>query len=368
MSGARPRGSCGRPSALRPSTHPVPPRSLGHRGRQRWECFGDRRSWSRTGEDSLNPCGPGSGERSSPAIGCLFCETCFNGSAYLYPQCIASRRRFPAVESTKSLTNVSRAPFALPAQRLSFAKNFRPAKVLVDGESDGPMLSQEARSLTRSPLEHGVLNKSLTVVLPVYNGETRLRKSVHEILELAGELTSKFGVLIIDDGSNDSTYEVAEELAARYPQVSVRRNRHRCGLGPTIDYVQRRVRSDAVIMHDGASPIDAGEMRSLWRNWLHKTSPAKDRLAAGTNHEAMRELAKLPAIHAAIEKAHSRVIGFQFITPIETAEPATGDLASALQTMRSDAAAPVGQRSLGKIPRLPRPKFLSALANFAMGE
>src|SRR3954462_3394156 len=81
-----------------------------------------------------------------------------------------------------------------------------------------------ARSLSLN-LEHGVLNKSLTVVLPVHNGETRLRKSVHEVLELASELTSKFGVLIIDDGSNDATYEVAEELAARYPQVTVRRHR-----------------------------------------------------------------------------------------------------------------------------------------------
>jgi hypothetical protein len=250
---------------------------------------------------------------------------------------------------------------------LSFAKSFRPGPGLVEAENDGPQLAQDARSLTRSHLEHGVSNKSLTVVLPVYNGETRLRKSVYEILELASELTSKFGVLIIDDGSNDATYEVAEELAARYPQVSVRRNRHRCGLGPTIDYVQRRIRSDAVIMHDGASPIDASEMRSLWRSWVHETSPTTDR-PAGTIHEAMRELAKLPAIHAAMEKAHSRVMGFQFITPLETAEPSTDDLASALQTMRSDAAAPRGQRGLGRIPRLPRPKFLSALANFAMGE
>lgn len=213
-----------------------------------------------------------------------------------------------------------------------------------------------------------MLNKSLTVVLPVYNGETRLRKSVHEILELASELTSKFGVLIIDDGSNDATYEVAEELAARYPQVSVRRHRHCRGLGPTIDYVQRHVRSDAVIVHDGASPIDAGEMRSLWRNWVHQTVPAKDRPAAGTMHEAMRELANLPTIHAAMEKAHRRVIGFQLITPTETMEPSTDKLASALQTSRSDAAPTSDGRSIGEIPRLPRPKFLSALANFAMGE
>jgi hypothetical protein len=217
-------------------------------------------------------------------------------------------------------------------------------------------------------LEHGVLNKSLTVVLPVYNGETRLRKSVHEILELASELTSKFGVLIIDDGSNDATYEVAEELAARYPQVSVRRHRHCRGLGPAIDYVQRHVHSDAVIMHDGASPIDASEMRSLWRNWIHQTSPAKDRPAAGTIHEAMHELAKVPAIHAAMEKAHSRVIGFQLITPTGTNETLAEEPASSLRTSRSDGAPTADRRSVGQIPPLPRPKFLSALASFAMGE
>jgi hypothetical protein len=208
----------------------------------------------------------------------------------------------------------------------------------------------------------------LTVVLPVYNGETRLRKSVHDILELASELTSKFGVLIIDDGSNDATYEVAEELAARYPQVSVRRNRHRRGLGPAIDYVKRRIRSDAVIMHDGASPIDASEMRSLWRNWVHQTSPANDRSGASTIREGMRDLAKLPAVHAAMEKAHQRMIGFQLITPSEIAEASTDDLASALQTTRSDSAPISDRRSVGQIPPLPRPKFLSALASFAMGE
>jgi hypothetical protein len=182
-------------------------------------------------------------------------------------------------------------------------------------------------------------------------------------------LTSKFGVLIIDDGSNDATYEVAEELAARYPQVSVRRNRHRSGLGPTIDYVQRRVRSDAVIMHDGASPIDAGEMRSLWRNWIHQsTSSHSDKPAGGMVHEAMRDLATLPASHAAMEKAHGRVIGFQLFTPPANVESPADELGSAKQTMRSDAA-PAGDRGhLGKIPRLPRPKFLAALANFAIGE
>src|SRR4051812_38086724 len=164
-------------------------------------------------------------------------------------------------------------------------------------------------------LEPGVLNKSLTVVLPVYNGETRLRRSVHEILELASELTSKFGVLIIDDGSNDSTFEVAEELAARYPQVTVRRHPHRRGLGPTIEYVQRRVRSDAVIVHDGTSPINAVEMRSLWSQWLQTGSGNNGRPQVSSMREGIRELSSVSSVHAAMEKAHRRVIAFQMITP-----------------------------------------------------
>jgi hypothetical protein len=121
-------------------------------------------------------------------------------------------------------------------------------------------------------------------------------------------------------------------------------------------------------MHDGASPIDAGQMRSLWRNWLHQSSPAHDRLATGDIHEAMGELANLPAIHAAMERAHSRVIGFQLITPTDTTGPLTDDATSALPASRTDATPTSDRRSVGHIPRLPRPKFLSALANFAMGE
>jgi glycosyltransferase involved in cell wall biosynthesis len=91
----------------------------------------------------------------------------------------------------------------------------------------------------------------LTIVLPIYNGETRLRECVGEILELASELTTRFGVVIIDDGSTDATFEVAEELAAQYPQ-SRGHHRHRRGLGPTSSTstsrsIRRRDRADEAL-------------------------------------------------------------------------------------------------------------------------
>ncbi len=204
-----------------------------------------------------------------------------------------------------------------------------------------------------------MFNKSLTVVLPVYNGETRLRKSVSEILELASELTSKFGVLIIDDGSNDATYEVAEELAAHYPQVSVRRHRQRRGLGSVIDYAQRRVRSDAVIVHDGVTPIDSGEIKSLWQRWSSQTADGKsDEDAAATGAQSMlSDLTNLSAIHAAMERAHGRLLGFQMVEPLPFDEAFAEWEAPAATNIAAQAIRPAvpGRAASAKSPHYPGP-------------
>jgi cellulose synthase/poly-beta-1,6-N-acetylglucosamine synthase-like glycosyltransferase len=211
-----------------------------------------------------------------------------------------------------------------------------------------------------------VSEKSLTIVLPINNGEARLFACVVEILELVSELTSQFSVLIVDDGSTDDTFEVAEELASRYPQVSVMRHRHRRGLGPTIDFAQRHIRSDAVIVHDGVSPIDPYQVRNLWRSCVNESTARE----SGTEalQSAICDFANLPAIHAAMEETHQRVLGFQCLTPrSDDQKEASRELAVASEP-RTDAAHYTRRSGMGQIPPLPRPKFVSALANFALGE
>jgi cellulose synthase/poly-beta-1,6-N-acetylglucosamine synthase-like glycosyltransferase len=213
-------------------------------------------------------------------------------------------------------------------------------------------------------------NKSLTIVLPVHNAESRLRKNVRELLELASELTARFGVLIIDDGSTDATYEVAEELAAYFPQVSVRRHRECRGLGASIEYIQKRVRTDAVIVHDGVTPISSQQVRSLWRRWLNESTSLDDAAyTASTVSQDAIDIAKLSSIHASVEQVHRQVIGFQLLMPTQAANVAmNADNAATHDRPRTDASHMQKRAGLGRIPTLPRPKFFSALAEFAFGE
>ena len=205
-------------------------------------------------------------------------------------------------------------------------------------------------------------NRSLTIVLPVYNCESRLSHNVEQMLELASDLTTRFSILIVDDGSTDDTSTVAQELATRYPQVKIRRQRQRTGLGPIISMVERRVDSDVVILHDGVTPIDAVQVRRLWRQRDSQSMPV-----AASTKRGMSELADVRTTHDAMALAHARVMGFHLLEPKRRDELAT--TAPVEDTVRSDARPrSTDRRGVGHIPPLPRPNFLSAIAEFTLGE
>jgi len=211
-----------------------------------------------------------------------------------------------------------------------------------------------------------VLNKSLTIVLPVYNEESRLRKNVQELLDLASELTSRFAVLVIDDGSTDATFEVAEELAAIYPQVSVHRHRVRRGLGASIRYAERHVRSDVILIHDGVTPIAPRQLRLAWNRWLTSQNNLND---ADAPRDELRDLLELSTLHATMNDAHRRILGFQLITPVEATSQLSEETTegNSLHTRHDAAHGPVTS-GIGQIPSLPRRKLVSLLIDFARAE
>lgn len=197
--------------------------------------------------------------------------------------------------------------------------------------------------------------RSLTVVLPVRNAEASLRGHVDDVLHLASELTPSFSVLIVDDGSTDDTYDLAVELATRYPQLRVLRNSRQRGLGPTLRSVRTLIKSDVVVVHDGASKVDVEEIRSLWFDPHHRTPNLK---GSGMNSDvSLDDLRIAAAGHAAMAAAHSRLLGFQLMT---TATATQGQDLTRREATR--------QQNVGTIPPLPRPNFLGSLANFALGE
>ena len=58
----------------------------------------------------------------------------------------------------------------------------------------------------------------LSIFFPAYNDAGTIASMVIRALKAASELTSDFEIIVVDDGSADSTAEIADELARTYPR------------------------------------------------------------------------------------------------------------------------------------------------------
>ena len=108
------------------------------------------------------------------------------------------------------------------------------------------------------------MKPSLSLLIPVHNAQTHLQASVQHLLEVLPELTGRFEVLVVDDGSTDATAELAHELARDYPQIKVARQTTNLGWAATVASHANRAIGDFLMIHCGGA-IVADEVVSLWR-------------------------------------------------------------------------------------------------------
>ena len=92
---------------------------------------------------------------------------------------------------------------------------------------------------------------SITVVVPALNEEDGLTGAVESIREVVGRHFTRYEILVFDDGSNDDTGRIADELAARYPEVQAFHHPEPIGLGGVIRRGWEVGRMQWVIWVDG---------------------------------------------------------------------------------------------------------------------
>ena len=63
------------------------------------------------------------------------------------------------------------------------------------------------------------MDKILTVVIPTYNMEKYLRKCLDSLIIDDQDLIDKLGVLVVNDGSKDSSSDIAHQYQDKYPEV-----------------------------------------------------------------------------------------------------------------------------------------------------
>src|SRR6266850_2872531 len=108
-------------------------------------------------------------------------------------------------------------------------------------------------------------SSSISAVLPAYNEEAIIERTVRHVAEVLRGLAKDFEVIVTNDGSRDHTGQVLSELQARAPElhllvVTHERNR---GYGAALASGFDAATKDLVFLTDGDKQFDVTELRSF---------------------------------------------------------------------------------------------------------
>lgn len=105
---------------------------------------------------------------------------------------------------------------------------------------------------------------SLCIVLPVHNAQGTLADRVTKLIEVACDLSVCFEIVVVDDGSDDQTEEIAVDLFRRFPQVLFARHHRRMGHEAASETGARLGTGEYVLVIANDAPISAKQIRWCW--------------------------------------------------------------------------------------------------------
>ncbi len=125
------------------------------------------------------------------------------------------------------------------------------------------MQSQTEESPAVSPLSAPPESRpSISVVLPAYNEEAIIERTVRHVAEVLRCLTDDFEIIVTDDGSRDRTGAILAELQRREPALPLRvvTHQHNRGYGAALASGFDAATKELIFLTDGDKQFDVAEL------------------------------------------------------------------------------------------------------------
>jgi glycosyltransferase involved in cell wall biosynthesis len=114
------------------------------------------------------------------------------------------------------------------------------------------------------PISGAAAPSSLSVFFPAYNDSGTIASLVIRAFQTAARLTPNHEVIVVNDGSTDSTAQILQALTKVYPSLRVVTHPTNRGYGGALRSGFAAASKDIVFYTDGDAQYDPGEMVLLW--------------------------------------------------------------------------------------------------------
>ena len=110
------------------------------------------------------------------------------------------------------------------------------------------------------------MKKSLSVIIPAYNEEERIKSAISHAIEAVKNIVEDYEIIVINDGSQDKTGKIIDELASKNKKIKAFHNKTNKGLGYTYFRGVKLSKLNYVICVAGDDETDTSSFPKLMSN------------------------------------------------------------------------------------------------------
>ena len=110
-------------------------------------------------------------------------------------------------------------------------------------------------------------SSTLSIVIPVYNEESNITPTIKNIYDVIKNLNFKVEVLIINDGSTDSTNDKIKLLKKNYKNIKIYQNKKNKGFGYSFKLGLKLAKNKRFLLLPGDNPINKINLKKFLRNF-----------------------------------------------------------------------------------------------------
>lgn len=105
----------------------------------------------------------------------------------------------------------------------------------------------------------------ISVIMPAFNEAGYIASAIEETVKTFSEFGCQWELIVMDDGSSDNTFEIAEEVSLKYPQqVIVKKNPFNLGKGRAIKKAIHYISGDYVVFLDADMDLHPLQVQTLF--------------------------------------------------------------------------------------------------------
>ncbi len=109
------------------------------------------------------------------------------------------------------------------------------------------------------------IKEKISIIMPAYNEAGRIASSIDETVKAFNDFGCLWELIVIDDGSSDTTFQEAECAALKYPdKVFVKKNAFNMGKGRALKKALHYVNGDYVVFIDADMDLPPVQISTLF--------------------------------------------------------------------------------------------------------